>query len=90
MRNKLNTATGPDNISGWTLKHCAEHLGEVFQELFQTSMKCSTVPWEWKCFTVNPIHKKSSTKVLNDLRPVALTSLVTKAMDRQKLHHPVC
>ncbi|KAL7373697.1 hypothetical protein ABVT39_012814 [Epinephelus coioides] len=69
-RTKSNTATGPDNICGRTLKHCAEQLGEVFQQLFQTSMNCSTVP------------RKCPTKVLNDLRPVALTSLVMKAMER--------
>ena len=81
-RTKLNTATGPDNICGRTLKHCAEQLGEVFQQLFQTSMNCSTVPRKWKHSTVIPIPKKGPTKVLNDLRPVALTSLVMKAMER--------
>ena len=81
-RTKLNTATGPDNICGRTLKYCAEQLGEVFQQLFQTSMNCSTVPQKWKHSTVIPIPKKGPTKVLNDLRPVALTSLVMKAMER--------
>ena len=32
--------------------------------------------------TVIPISKKGTTKVLNDLRPVALTFLVMKAMER--------
>lgn len=36
----------------------------------------------WKNSTVIPIPKKGTTKVLNDLRPVALTSLVMKAMER--------
>ncbi|XP_061565200.1 uncharacterized protein LOC133419796 [Cololabis saira] len=81
-RTKLNTATGPDNICGRTLKYCAEQLGEVFQQLFQTSMNCSTVPLKWKHSTIIPIPKKGPTKVLNDLRPVALTSLVMKAMER--------
>ncbi len=82
VRTKVNTTTGPDNICGRTLKHCAEQLGEIFQQPFQTSMNCSTVPWKWKDSTVIPIPKKGPTKVLSDLRPVALTSLVMKAMER--------
>lgn len=59
-RAKVNTATGPDNICGRSLKHCAEQLGEVFQQLFLTSMNCSTVPWKWKDSTVIPIPKEGS------------------------------
>ena len=81
-RTKSNTATGPDNICGRTVKHCAAQLGEVFQQLFKTSLNCSTVHQKWKHSTVIPIPKKGPTKVLNDLRPVALTSLVMKAMER--------
>ena len=36
----------------------------------------------WKHSRVIPILKKGTTKVLSDLRPVALTSLITKAMER--------
>ncbi|KAK0146882.1 putative RNA-directed DNA polymerase from transposon BS [Merluccius polli] len=81
-RTKKNTAPGPDNICGRTLWHCAEQLGGVFQHLFQGSLTSSTVPAMWKNSTVIPIPKKGTTKVLNDLRPVALTSLVMKAMER--------
>lgn len=81
-RTKKNTAPGPDNICGRTLWHCAEQLGGVFQHLFQGSLTSSTVPAMWKNSTVIPIPKKGTTKVLNDLRPVALTSLIMKAMER--------
>lgn len=40
------------------------------------------MPQKWKHSTVIPIPKKGHTKVVNDLRPVALTSLVVKAMER--------
>lgn len=45
-------------------------------------MKCSTVPQMWKHSTVITIPKKGPTKLLYDLRPVALTSLVMKVMER--------
>ena len=79
-RTKSTTATVPDNVCGRTLKHCVEQLGEVFQQPFQTSMNCSTAPLKWKHGHSHP--QEGPTKVLNDLRPVALTSLVMKAMER--------
>ena len=45
-------------------------------------MDSHTVPQLWKHSTVIPIPKKSKPKSLNDLRPVALTSLVMKAMEK--------
>jgi len=81
-KTKVKSAPGPDNICGRTLKCCAEQLGGVFQTLFQKSMASGVVPQLWKHSTVIPIPKKSSIKSFNDLRPVALTSLVMKAMER--------
>jgi len=81
-RTKVNKAPGPDNICGQTLRHCAEQMGGVFLYLFQYSINHSRVPQLLKHSTVIPIPKKGTTKTLNDLRPVALTSLVMKAMER--------
>ncbi|KAM3624257.1 uncharacterized protein V6R79_021176 [Siganus canaliculatus] len=81
-RTKTSSAPGADNISGRVLKHCADQLGCVFQHLFQSSMTAGIVPKLWKHSTIIPIPKKSTPKTLNDLRPVALTSHVMKAMER--------
>ena len=43
----------------------------------------------WKHSTVIPIPKKSTTKELNDIRPVALTSLMMKAMERIVKQHVI-
>ncbi|KAG1960366.1 hypothetical protein F2P79_006258 [Pimephales promelas] len=81
-RTKKNSAPGPDGISGRTLWYCAEQLGGVFQHLFQGSLNSGTVPAMWKNSIVIPIPKKGTARVLKDFRPVALTSLVMKAMER--------
>ena len=59
----------------------------MFQLLFQRSMDSGTVPQLWKHSTVVPIPKKSSVKAQNDLRPVALTTLMMKAMERVIKRH---
>lgn len=75
-RTKLNTTLGPDNICGRTLKYCAKQLGGGFQHVFQSSLTSSTVPA--KHSTVIPMPKKGIT-ILNNLRPVATTSLLSEA-----------
>lgn len=50
-------------------------------------MDGGTVPQLWKDSTVIPIPKKGAIKIMNDLRPVALTSLAKKAMERVNKNH---
>ncbi|XP_047436385.1 uncharacterized protein LOC125005237 [Mugil cephalus] len=83
-RSKANSAPGADNISGRVLRHCADQLGTVFQELFQISNSTGTVP---KHSTIIPIPKRSPPRALKDLRPVTLSSQVKKAMERLVKHH---
>lgn len=89
-RTRERSSTGPDNISSRVLRHCAGQLGVVFQTLFQHSMDSHTVPQLWKHSTVIPIPKKNNPQTLNDLRPVALTSLVMKAMEKIIKQHIIC
>lgn len=87
MKTRESCSSGPDNISSRVLRHCAHQLGDVFRTLFQNSIDSHTVPQLWKHSTVIPIPKKNNLTSLNDLRPVALTSLVMKAMERIIKHH---
>ena len=63
-------------------KFCAEQLSGVFQRLFQTSIDTCTIPDIWKLSTVIPIPKKDNPKLPNDFRPTALTSFVTKTLEK--------
>lgn len=81
-RVQTNKAKGPDGIYGRTLEHCAEELNGVFQRLFQLSVDSGIVPDHWKNSIIIPISKTSRPKVLNDLRPIVLTSLVMKTLEK--------
>ena len=50
--------------------------------LFQQSLDTCHVPLLWKTATIVPVPKKPSPKVQNDFRPVALTSIPFKCMER--------
>ena len=50
---------------------------------FSTSLSdLSIIPTAWKTSAVIPIPKTNNPKQLNDYRPVALTSLVMKTMEK--------
>ena len=79
---KLNShkSPGPDNVSAKVLKECAE--GFIYQHIFQRTIEEHTIPSIWKASIIVPVPKKSNPCVLNDYRPVALTSIAMKCLEK--------
>lgn len=86
---RINTrkATGPDRVSGRTLRTCADQLAAVFLDIFNLSLQLSTVPQCLKSSTIIPVPKKTSITCLNDYRPVALTPVIMKCFERILLRY---
>lgn len=86
---RINTrkASGPDKVSGRTLRTCADELAGVFLDIFNLSLQLSTVPECLKSSTIIPVPKKTSPTCLNDYRPVALTPVIMKCFERILLRH---
>jgi hypothetical protein len=82
QRIKTRSAAGPDNICGRLLKECHQVLAPVYTRLFQQSLDSGVIPRLWKTSTIVPVAKKPSPQVLNDYRPVALTSIPFKCLER--------
>ncbi|MBN3318476.1 RTJK polymerase, partial [Atractosteus spatula] len=80
-------ATGPDNICPRVLRACADQLSGVLQRLFNLSLRLERVPVLWKTSCLVPVPKKGRPSVLNDYRPVALTSHIMKTLERLVLSH---
>ena len=77
---------GPDNISPLLLKSCHNELSGVYQHLFQLSIS-SGIPRIWKTAVIVPVPKKTTAKEYNDYRPIALTSVPFKCLERILLKH---
>lgn len=75
-------AAGPDRICGTVLKTCAAQLGYIFQILFQMSLNTGKIPTLWKTSEIIPVPKRNKPSELNDYRPVALTSVIMKCLER--------
>ena len=82
QRHNSRKAAGPDNISPCLLKLCADQLSGVFTDIFNVSLSQCKIPHCFKKSTIIPVPKKSTASCLNDYRPVALTSVVMKTLER--------
>ena len=71
-----------DGFKGKVLKECTTQLGHVFTPLFQLFLNHSSVPRTCKTSTIIPVLKKSNANPDNDYRPIALTSILCKCMER--------
>ena len=87
MRNEFKAvnarkASGPDGIKPKILKMCSNELCSIFTYILNLSIYLSVIPDSWKHSEVIPVPKKDKVVELNDLRPVALTSIPMKCCER--------
>ena len=75
-------ACGPDGLKGQVLKSCAEQLAEPFVEIFSTSINNHDIPSAWKSSIIIPVPKIANPLELNDYRPVALTPILCKCLEK--------
>ena len=73
---------GPVGLKGWIFKRCTLQLSSIYAFMFYWSIRDHLVPPIWKTSGLIPVPKKSAVKELNGLRPVALTSIVTKCLEK--------
>ncbi len=81
-KKKSRKAAGPDGISPACLKVCADQLAPIFTQTFNRSLELCEVPCCFKRSTIIPVTNKPKITGLNDYRPVALTSVVMKSLER--------
>ena len=86
-RIKLGKAPGPDGLKARVIKTCRFELTPVLTKLFQLLLNNHCVPKSWKISDIVPVPKKPQATELNDFRPVALTSILGKCMERVIVNH---
>jgi hypothetical protein len=81
-RQNPNKAPGPDKIHPRLLRELNKELAVPLTTLFSLSIKEGTVPSLWKQAQITPIFKKGSKKDPGNYRPVSLTPIICKVMER--------
>ena len=81
---KLNeqSASGPDGIPARVIKELKEEIKTPLALLFRQSMDDGVIPDEWRDAEVTPIFKKGSKADPANYRPVSLTVIAGKLMER--------
>nr|VZI48127.1 unnamed protein product [Spirometra erinaceieuropaei] len=79
---KESTSPGPDAILAKLLKELASEMSKPLALIFQTSFVTGCLPSDWKSATITPLFKGGSRASANNYRPVSLTSICCKIMEK--------
>ena len=83
----ISKSPGPDEIGARLLTELSENICLPLQKIFETSIKTSSIPDEWKDAKISAIYKKGNKKLACNYRPISLTSVVCKCMEKIIRNH---
>jgi len=76
------TATSLDDLLAWFLKIGAPFFAAPIADMFNLSLSSSVVPKQWKAASIFPIPKISKPLTTTDHRPISITSILSRVMER--------
>ena len=76
------SAMGPDGIHPRILKEVSVPLSEPFHKLLQISLSTGSIPLQWRDALVVPIYKSGDRHSPVSYRPISLTCIPCKIMER--------
>ena len=79
---KINSSPGPDKITPYFLKNIIANIANPLSKLFNKCLTEGYVPEEWKIAHIIPIYKKGDAQIPSNYRPVSLTSVLCKVLER--------
>ena len=86
---KDNKSPGVDGIPPKLLMETVEQISIPLAKVFNFSLKEGVVPFEWKEANIIPLFKKGSRNKSDNYRPVSLTSVICKLLERLIKDHMV-
>jgi hypothetical protein len=81
------TSPGSDNTPYWFFRRCSFHIAPVVTHLFNLSLSTGKPPEHWQKALITPIPKISKPNCFSDLRPISVTSLLSRLFERFIVHN---
>ena len=78
----ISKSFGPDEISPVLLINLVDYVACPLAMLMNKTLKHGTLPQDWKKAFVSPIHKKGARNIAENYKPISLTSVVCKLMEK--------
>ena len=79
---KETKSHGPDGIHPKFIKETSKSLSKPVSILFKKSLEEGHLPTAWKEANITPIHKKGPKHQVGNYRPISLTSILCKILER--------
>jgi Reverse transcriptase (RNA-dependent DNA polymerase) len=79
---KPSRSSGPDGFPSLLFKKLSSALAEPLSLLYSSFMSVGQMPSSWAHAIVTPIYKGGSASELSNYRPLSLTSVACKIMER--------
>ena len=76
-----NKSPGPENIHPFMIRCLADPLSKPLSILFNKSIRSSTSPDQWLEALITAIYKKGQKNMVDNYRPISLTSVFSKIFE---------
>ena len=77
-----NKSSGPDSVHPFFLKKMSNVLSEPLSILYLKSLQMESCPRQWLEAIITAIHKKGPRYIPGNYRPISLTSVISKIMEK--------
>ena len=78
----IHKTVGVDKVHPRVLKECSQSLAFSLSIIFRRSLYSGVIPDEWLTANITPLFKKGNKLEPTNYRPVSLTSIVCKIMEK--------
>ena len=75
-------ACGPDLLPARLLKEGADEISHSLSKVFNLSLSKGVLPQDWTSAHIVPVHKKNDKSDPSNYRPISLTSIVIKVLEK--------
>jgi len=82
LTSSKKTSPGPDKLPYWFFRYAAAELTPVITHLIRLTLSNGTPPKAWKHAVVTPVPKVTYPQNLSDLRPISVTPILSRLVEK--------